>query len=157
MRKLGWVLILLLLAGCSTTRENITSDGGYSYYGIDFRPYAEQGFLITTEGPQKDYNSVGLIEVNLQPEVKKISFGEHNRIQNEDEPEFTSTRVYNGNQVEYYAVEILDIQKAIDGIYELASEWGANAIFNLDINSTFSGDLVTKETITVSGLAVVLD
>lgn len=57
------ILSLFIFGGCATT-NSLESDGGFISYGIDFRSYTNDDFLITTEKPNGDYKAVGLITVD---------------------------------------------------------------------------------------------
>lgn len=155
MKKLLFCFLILITA-CSTSKD-VTSDGGFTAYGIDFRPYTAEDFLITTQAPRGDYYTIGLIQVNLSPEVTRTTISRYNEANNGLVEGFIGQKAYNGGKLEYYLVEVLDVQKAIDEIYNISSEWGANAIFNLDIIRTTNTDIVTKDEIEVSGLAVVVE
>lgn len=154
MKKVFIALIAIGISACSTPKD-ITKEGGYSYYGIDFRKYTDKEFLITPESPIGDYESIGLIEVNLQPEVKEINVVEYNRMNREENPTFIAQKgSRDGETTEYYAIEILDVQKVIDEIYRIGTEWGADSIYNLEIESTVITDIISIETFKVSGFAV---
>ena len=156
MKNIFYVALLgIALVGCSTY-NNVTTEGGFTSYGLDFRSYTNDGFLITTESPNGDYKTIGLIEVNLSPEVKRVLKSDYEYAKN-NETGYSGQKVFNGDKLEYYLVEIVDVQKAIDEIYKISSNWGANAIFNLNINSDISNFVVKKESIKVTGLAVVIE
>lgn len=92
--------------------------------------------------------------MNLNPEIKETTIQGYNAVANQSEYKYMAQKAYNGNELKYYLIEVIDVQKAIDEIYRISDKWGANAIFNLRINSTTTTDIVVRESITVSGLAV---
>lgn len=140
------------LGACATT--NIESDGGFTSYGIDFRPYTNNDFLITTEKPNGDYKAIGLIRIDQTPKIKQASLAEYNR---GDTKEFRAIKIYDKTNPVYYLVERIETQKSIDELYNISKEWGANAIFNLDIQRSNLPNYPTIEIITVSGLAVLIE
>jgi hypothetical protein len=153
MRYIVIVLISLFSFGaCVTT--NIESEGGFTSFGIDFRPYTNEGFLITTEKPNGDYKAMGLIRVDQSPKIIKTTESQYS-LDKRDGFKLVVTSV--GTNPEYYLVEEIEIQKSIDELYRISKEWGANALFNLEIIRSEHPDLSSADIITVSGLAVLIE
>ncbi|MFD2531456.1 hypothetical protein [Gracilimonas halophila] len=135
MKPLIQIALVLILASCATA--DLTMDGGYSYYGIDFREYTEQDFRFTTENPSGDYESVGIIEVEFYPEIIQITAGTYRTAVGDDNiwtnngKQYTVQRKFDGRNYEYYAVEIFNTESLIAEMYDIATEWDANAVVNL--------------------------
>ncbi|MTI88644.1 MAG: hypothetical protein FH748_11820 [Balneolaceae bacterium] len=152
------LFLLLLITGCAST-TNLSQSGGYSYYGIDFREYTEKGFQFTPEKPSGSYESIGIVEVTFEPEVREVSIttyntkGELGILKGKDKT-FVVQKAFLPSGVKYYAVEKIDIDKSIKEVYKLANEWGANAIVNFSISTNTSTNYIIKESVSVNGFAI---
>ena len=98
-------LVLILLFGCAPYIISPES----SYFAIDFTKYSKEGFLFTTEKYLGDYESIGLVEYVLVPGARKSDLG--------------------------YQVDDIRLSQAIDSLYYLAKDMGADAIVNFDAKS----------------------
>jgi len=72
MNKKGSIIVVLvtLIFSCSQsiTPNNITKiESVNQFYGIDFRPYTEKGFLFTPKDYDGEYQSIGIIEYKAMP------------------------------------------------------------------------------------------
>lgn len=153
------IIVVIIFTGCSST-ENLTTNGGYNFYGIDFREYAEKDFLITPESPTGNYVSLGLIEVEFIPEIKEITptlydLNKSTGILVQGEKVF-NIQAINGSSgtTEYYAIERPDVQKAIDQIYEKSIEWDANSLYKFNIESKNMQGVLTYTILKISGFAI---
>ena len=118
--------------------------------GYDFRPYTEQNFLFTPEAYQGEYESIGLLYVEIIPEVKRANYGENSRI-NELEWEFIRSRSGDG----VWKVKRFSSKEILDELYKEATKMGANAVVNLKFeNIENSNGAITFYGIGVSGLAI---
>lgn len=102
--------------------------------GYDFTKYSKIGFLFTPEKYLGNYESVGLIEVKLYPEVKaEKTYDEHK------------------HKFDYWKVEKILPSEVIDSIYVVCKNMGANALMNFKIDKT---DLVSNGAIYYYGIKV---
>jgi len=168
MRNTGLflTLCLFLISGCASYNTILPTelDGGAIYRVIDFRPFAEKGFLFTPEKPPQNYTSRGLVHVDLYPVVKQVTITEFKIF--ESDGEFTLDGVeyvvhkvieYQGNTVanRYYAVSEVEIQEALEEMYLLAISMEADAVVNLSMSYDSSGNQGAPYTkIKVTGFAI---
>jgi hypothetical protein len=116
-----WLVPLLLAAGgCTNTVNNIE---GYSLTSsLDFTEYAEEGFLITPEGYEGEYQSRGLLRISMQPSAARI----------EGNPE--TVNAPEGNYVQDgWMVERLTTEQVVKRLHQQAQDMGADAIVRVDI------------------------
>lgn len=146
MRHLTTLLLLILLVGCASNREFI--EGSFDVRGLDFRDYADRGFLITPESYEGEYLSLGQLHVTMFPRARKGA----------------AARQHGTYVPGNWYVERISSQQLIDSLYTVASGWGADAIVNLSVSSLPHPDekvglpgepsAVQMSGIEVSGLAI---
>lgn len=100
------VAALLLFSYCSAPKETQKFSVYRSY---DFTPYSAKGFLFTPEKYTGTYESVGIISVEVYPEIKK----------NPRESDF-----------ENYIAGSVTTNEVIDSLYYMSIEMGADALIN---------------------------
>lgn len=113
-----WFIMLLFISliSCSTVKpmeEQITVSG------FDFTKYADQGFLFTPEAYLGEYQSIGVISVTIWPSVS-------------ESPNVSAKGV---TQRQRWYIGQLNVNKAIDRIYQQASNMGADGIMRFDVRS----------------------
>lgn len=125
----------MLFASCTTTRF-------YSrdVYFLDFRPYAEKGFLMSTTTIGEKYQALGELNINCHSGYMKDTGKNW-----DDDVNMTITK----NTKEH----LWTIDEVLNDIYEEAKELGANGIINIRFSSYRNGEFVDFE---ISGLAVKL-
>ena len=130
---------ILLTAGC---REGYELAKTFNVYGYDFTKYTAQGFLFTPESYEGDYESVGLIEMYLYPEVT-------NEV---DENQDAMTR----SGYSYWYVGKISAAELIDSLFNVTKEMGADAVVRLTINQTepISNGVINFRGIKASGFAI---
>lgn len=140
MKKLFFVLAVVILASCQTSSRFYKTET----YFTDFRPFAEKGFLMTTQPITDKYTSIG--EVSFQckagydPEKRKKAV-------TGDEMYYTPTAKIPPKQC--------DVNDVLNQIYIKAKELGANGIVQLRIEyNEETNKLHYFSDITVTGLAV---
>lgn len=146
MKNLSYVIFALVLTGCASPKlENWNS--GLRTSGYDFRPYTEQGFLFTPEVYTDPYEAIGLIEITYIPSVT-IS-------KTRDRPDqMYGYRIMYYNY-DYYYIELLDADKLIAEMFDLATEMGANTLSNFNITgATVYNRNIAIETVKASGFAI---
>jgi len=138
---------LLTFSGCLTTLHQI--DPVNKFYGIDFTKYSNEGFLITPEKYTGKYESVGMIEYHIMPGAKYIKAGtRREKIDN----------IYGDASVNAYiwVIDKIKFSQAMDSIYIMAKNMGADAITNFDFNmetSEFSS-LIYNNPVTIAGYRI---
>lgn len=160
--KYTLLILAVLLSGCTTT-ENLSQSGGYDYKGIDFREFTQEGFQFTPEKPTGQYESIGIVEVNFDPEIKEISSERSFEINKGGGITEVNGKMYraqsatNGGIKKYYIIELFDTNSLLQEIYELASGWGANAVVNLRFEYQSVNRGLTWSRVTVRGFAIKKD
>jgi hypothetical protein len=111
-------------------------------YVYDFRKYTDEGFLFTTEKYLGDYESVGLISIEIIPELKKT------------EGYFAPGQTYGGISLWNYIP--VRTQEVLDSVYSKAKNMGADAVINLDVElyNVFLYSNTYVPAIRVSGFAI---
>jgi uncharacterized protein YbjQ (UPF0145 family) len=162
MKSLKILLLGIFCVNCVTPSFPTESDGGYVYKGYDFREYAEKGILVTTTEPTGNYQSKGIIQVTLNPEVKEVSVSNYNAAKRNNGIIELNNTIYEMMMVpffdgtrRYYRIEVTTTEDAIDEIVNTAIEWGADAIYDFNvINETVNDNGLSKVIRTISGFAV---
>ena len=125
MKKLLLLFSLLIFAvACSTVRD-INKKVYVS--GFIFTKYTAKGFLFTPEKYAGKYNSVGIISIEIFPQIHENEFSSLNNqygtTQQGSTPKFSYKRV--------------DPGEALDSMYNYCKRLGADAVINLEINQTY--------------------
>lgn len=125
MRWLFSIILLALISSACAGPKTVARDEVVNVTGYDFSEYTDQGFLITPEQYLDDYQSIGLITVTQWPAVRKTE----RRVPDSDSPNGYRT-------VEEFYPEDINVEKAIDEIYKIAKDMGADAITRFDVTPT---------------------
>jgi hypothetical protein len=133
------VAILLIVSGCSTI-DLIPHES--AYYGVDFRPYTKQGFLITPEKYSGNYESIGIVEyVYVSPaELRTIQEG----IYSDGRPAV----------VKRWVTVTPALSAGVDSLYARSREMGADAIMNFTFSNEQRTHVVNTKTIVRPGYRV---
>jgi len=111
------VLAVTLVAACSGPEVYKKS---MEVAGYDFTEYTEQGFLITPESYQGEYQSIGVLSVAVWPRVERRPVEDDTLAQpGADSP-----------AQEWFVTEAVDPQEVVDSLYVEAQSMGADAIMN---------------------------
>ncbi|MEO8398822.1 MAG: hypothetical protein ABI550_03295 [Ignavibacteriaceae bacterium] len=123
MKSIFLVFIIFFLSIClsSCTAEKDLGKKVY-VYGYNFTKYTKQGFLFTPEPYPGDYESVGILEVEIYPEIKKAKEEGSNQY---------GTSNY-GESAEWLYISI-QTNEVLDSLFHLAKGMGADAVVRLDI------------------------
>lgn len=115
---LACLLALLILAGCTSSRSSIPST--FAVRGLDFRDYADEGFLITPDAYNGEYLTLGQLSVTMYPGAWR-----------------TGVRVERGRAtpIGAWVIGQVSAQEAVDSLYVLSRQWGADAIMNFSIST----------------------
>ncbi|MBW1855901.1 MAG: hypothetical protein JRJ00_14690 [Deltaproteobacteria bacterium] len=129
----------LMFSACKTL-EHI--DGYQSLSGIDFRPYAEKGFLITPHEYYGEYLSIYMVNYTIMPEAN-------------DE----KTGVSGGADTHEWVTGYVDVKTALDSIYNICISMGADALmeFNIGVTSDVYSGIQNPTTVfgmEITGIAI---
>ncbi len=138
---------LLTFSGCLATLHQIHPVN--EFYGIDFTKYSKEGFLITPEKYADKYESVGMIEYHIMPGAKYLKAGtRREKIDN----------IYGDANVNTYIwiIDKIKFSQAMDSIYVMAKNMGADAITNFDFNIETSelNSLIYNNPVTITGYRI---
>lgn len=89
--------------------------GRIDSYVVDFSPFKDRGFLFTPESYNGDYDGVGLIEIVFRPPVTVTR---------------TSDGGFWGGSGLKYETETVDMESALEELYNRASSMGSDAVVN---------------------------
>jgi hypothetical protein len=126
--------ISIYLAGCC----GIGLSKSMVIYTYDFTKYSRAGFLFTPEKYSGNYESVGIIEINMYPQIKKEVFNKYEDSYNLHEEEAIP-----------YTVIRISTNQVIDSLYSACKNMGADGLTDLKIENT---EQVSNETITYCGI-----
>jgi hypothetical protein len=116
MKKFTLAVLLAILFSSCATLEHI--DGYQSLIGIDLRPYTEKDFLITPNDYAGKYKSIAILDYVIMPEAN-----------------YKTIYPYSGDEPpKEWVHDKVDITAAMDSIYEICLDMGANAIINFEIS-----------------------
>lgn len=133
-------LMIMFLLSCSTASK---FEKSVYYYNYDFRKYSESGFLITPEKWLGDYESIGIIEIEIWPEVDRTKL------------KLQPGQFYDSGVSNKWVYTPINTEEIIDSFYKTAIDMGADAITNFNL-SEFIADYgsVTAPGKRVSGFAI---
>lgn len=132
------LFIAILFTGCATNKP-VETDEYYFATGYDFTQYTEQGFLFTPEGFPGEYEAMGIIRINHQPQFMEIPDQQRNQ-------QVPGSRVYvEPDGISYWRVSEPDPDRMIQEAYDQATAMGADAIINFRI----VGERITNGSLTV--------
>ena len=166
------VSLLFIVTSCSTIKELKAVNGGVFLSGWDFREYQEKGFLFTPEKYSYEYESVGVLELEVIPHAfydyttnytKKVdkNLARQRIFQVEIDDKLYRIRTKNMyTKDKVWFVETIEPKTVVKRIYDQAIEMGANALMNFKVikegNPYYPGyvNTVYLTSYTVSGLAI---
>jgi hypothetical protein len=126
---------LLILAGCSVmkpTEREITT------LFLDYRPYAEQGFFLSSDPYPEEFTSLGEIQIEVLPAMipkGKIAIREQQKY---------SDGTYNSSGFSQLVPEDISGSDLLDIAVSKAKDLGANGIANLKIRYVKQGYVPVK-------------
>ncbi len=135
------IIVIAVLASLACESLKYTSpvrSGTVALYGYDFREYTKKGFQFTIEPPTGDYESIGVVEIEVVAAIRALSSGQYINSQQSGMVEIDGKawrvfKEYDGNIAMYYGREVLNTNDAIKELYNRASEMGANAVVNFKV------------------------
>lgn len=118
--------------------------------GYDFRQYTEKGFLFTPEAYFGEYESVGVLDIEISPEVKEVNY-EGDEVDNENKWIFLRST----NDGSLWKVQRVSPQEVLDEFYKEAIKMGADAVIRLSFdNIEESNDEFTYYGLSATGFAI---
>jgi hypothetical protein len=120
------LLAFVFIFGCASGPEVYPKEMNVT--GFDFTKYTEQGFLITPEKYEREYESIGMLNVTVYPRLEKISLEEPPAQPGAASP-----------AKEWFVTKEVVAQEVVDSLYVEARSLGADAIIN------FRTDVVTQD------------
>lgn len=112
------IVISFIIISCSRP-SHIAKE--VNYYGYDFRKYSSQNFLFTPEKYIGEYESVGLLEVEIFPEIFTAK-------DDNDETYYPWEKAFGT-----YHARNISPQEILDSLFVLSKDMGANAVMNFQI------------------------
>ena len=152
MKIFALLVSLLLITGCAKKPLSHIPARTISS-GVDFTAFTDREFLFTPERYVEEYESIGVITVTMWPEANREVMENARRIRRPG-------RYTRATEVGDWVIEAITIQDALEAMYQLAAEMGANAVINLEITrvveeygSSITSTLVLQG-IEISGFAI---
>jgi hypothetical protein len=145
MKNILYIFILaVLLSSCKVTEITYLSKKEI-ISGVDFRKYTEKGFLITPEKYSGDYESIGIIDYLIMPEAKL----EKKEIENS-----SANQWQDQGSIRNWKVDEVNIQNALEGIYNQCIKMGADALVNFKAEIENEDYSYTVPPVTLKGFRV---
>lgn len=125
MKQITLSLLLLILISCTTTKQTHYPKQIF-FFGFDFRPFTEKGFLFTPEKYVSPYESIGLITCVITPEEKLVP-----PITEEQEKLAKIEDIYYGRTQDIiWITENIEPEEVLQTIYDECIKMGADALVN---------------------------
>ncbi len=115
------VSLPLLFAACSTIHE---MERFTSVRALDFRPYADKGFLFTPNRYTLEYDSRGIVTIEVWPKVVKIPREKEGKMRSNPETFWQDGWLWIAEEV--------PTQDALDSAYAVATRLGADALVEFE-------------------------
>jgi len=123
MKKSFQFLIVLFLSvyfiSCSAEKDLAKK---IYVYGYDFTEYTKKGFLFTPEQYLGEYESIGILEVEIYPDIKEGKKQGSNQY---------GTSNYGENTEWLY--NLVQTKEVLDSLYSIGKRMGADAVVRLEI------------------------
>jgi hypothetical protein len=139
--------VFITITSCTTTKYYSKNT-----YLLDFRPYADQGFLMSTTTIGESYKALGDIMIECESGYTTKDGKSPNQIDNpgvgsDENPIYSSYTIKKGKYKQWEVQEVLDL------LYDEAKEIGADGVINIRLTSTGHSGSTDFE---ISGLAIEL-
>lgn len=139
---------LIGLSSCAELKELSKIDAYESVYEIDFSPFTQKDFLITPEKYLGEYESIGLIDYTIMPEANYVTVGIKKNVN------------YSGGvgssvvEDKKWVSNKVDARQALDSIYIVCLEMGADALVNFKISTQEDNYQLIKNPIKINGITI---
>ncbi len=145
------VLFVLLFSSC-LTQQLTDRQEEIKTFPIDFRKYAEKGFLFMPDEYYGEYEVLGIIRSEFHPTVQYRT-GFHPK-----GADYLVHHFYLENQRYSQLTRLVDIDGLIEYVYDLAIEWGGDAFSHFDssmkIGRTDDNPNTTYVYYSISGIVI---
>jgi len=146
MKKIFILIVtmnLLLLFGCSggvEVQQTVIASG------YDFTNYTKKGFLFTPEQYLMEYESIGLITIDIIPEVREVYSNSY---------DYGNEWIKVSGKEKTWRVKVVYPQEVLEELYNKAISMGADAVVRLtfDTDQHNNGD-ITFLSLKASGFAI---
>ena len=125
------VLFSILMVACKTLKH-IPSQS--QLYGLDLRNYSEVNFLFTPEIYPGEYLTVGIIDYVFLPEANYLK-----------DSKTGSSK---------WVVQDIRLEDAIDNVYKICIDMGADALIKFDISDTEKSYSSIANPIVIKGIRI---
>ncbi|RLD45663.1 MAG: hypothetical protein DRI89_00265 [Bacteroidetes bacterium] len=149
MKKLLIVLTITILTSCTSLEKISFIPGEENLYGIDFKRYSDEGFLVTPEKYLGEYESIGLLTYELVPSSN------YRRTGRQPNPNYVHGSTSSGPQfydIYKWVDEKMDTQQALDSLYNICVKNGANGLMNFRTEEITRAYLGVENPHTVIGI-----
>lgn len=120
-KSLFVISVVIAASGCQTTGSLTDKEQEIKTFAIDFREYANKGFLFMPDEYYGEYEVKGIINAELHPEIVY-------RVGEIPKTETYDVKYFWHKDVRYTKVtSIPDLNELIEYIYNLSIEWGGDA------------------------------
>ena len=110
--------LLFILFSCSAEKDLAKK---VYVYGYNFSDYTAKGFLFTPEQYLGEYESIGILQIEIYPEIAK----------SKEKSNQYGTSSYNEPEWTYTPVQTKEV---LDSLYNIGKRMGADAVVRLEIN-----------------------
>jgi hypothetical protein len=141
MKKLIGILAVVLLMSCTTTKF-----ASKQVYMLDFRPYTEKGFLMSTTNVGVSYT--GLAEINVVCKSGYV-YAENKSFNDTWQDVYSDSKAMTVNK--NTARKYWTTDEVLEQLYNEAKAVGANGLINIRITSNQWGSFTDYE---LSGMAI---
>ncbi|MBV5334187.1 MAG: hypothetical protein JZU49_00085 [Sulfuricurvum sp.] len=116
------------------------------FTAIDFTKYTKQGFLITPEKYTGNYESIGIIDFVYMPQANLNTNYISNNYSWKEETNLVVGQAWN--------IDKVNVQDAIEGIYNRCVDMGANALVSFSITAVTKDYLAIKNPVVIPGYRI---
>lgn len=134
MKKLILSVIVIIITGCTSVYEIPRRDLTTL---LDFRPYTEKGFLITTETYNGEYEPVGVVSYKIKPSCNNEGLMK--------------------SGIDLWVPNVVPTHELLDSLFVLCRNLGSNGIMNFwfENGESPSNTLQDIYTISAGGFAII--
>jgi hypothetical protein len=145
------ILVALFLNSCQPAKfTNRTQE--IKTFGIDFRKYAEKGFLFMPDEYYGEYEVKGIITAEIHPEVR------YRQGRTPKSNEYIITNFYQDNNSYSQLITHVNIDELIEYVYDLAILWGGDAFTHFkssfETTRTDESPNTSYDYYTISGIVI---
>lgn len=117
--------------GCYPVKELASVPRQERLFGIDFSKYSNQGFFITPEKYNGEYESVGLLSYEYLPSGEYLTGGMSDVRNSSYNPNDKNSSYF--LPVKYWHFEKINVEQVMDSVFKICKNMGADALVNFEI------------------------